>query len=521
MGAWSRMTSWLRPAEVQRATQNLSLDEFQRMLADAADLGVAQTASSWGREEHLPSDFENIVQGAYKRSGVIWAAELARTMVFAQTRFSFQRFNHGRPTDYFRTADLAPLERPRPGETTRQLLVRMLLDADLSGTGIVCRRRSGQIRRVRPDWCTLVVGSVNDPMMVGDDLDAELIGVMYEPPNARLELLLAEDVALFAPNPDPSGWFRGVPWLTPVLREMQSDLAATEHKLAFFRNGATPNMVVSFEPTMTVAQVREFKEKLDAEHQGARNAYKTLYLLGAKATPVGADFQAMDFKQISGLSETRIAAAAGVHPVILGLSEGLQGSSLNAGNYGQVRRRFADMTIAPLWEEAASTLEHLFPPPDDSSRLWYDARDVPFLREDRADVAKIQESQSVAIRQLVDAGYTPESVVSAVDGEDMTLLQHSGLYSVQLQQAGQGQPPADQQPAASAQRSANQLREYWTRGEGLAKWADSPHPWTALYHHLIKFMPAGEAKRTAAQWFHAVFGIWPGERAGDNPVGPG
>ncbi|HEX6968101.1 MAG TPA: phage portal protein [Micromonosporaceae bacterium] len=442
MGAWSRFMSWLRPAEVQRATQNLTLDEFQRLLADAAELGIAQTASSWGREEHLPSEFESVVQSAYKRSGVVFACELARTMVFGQTRFAYQRFRRGRPDEYFRTPDLARLERPRPGETTRKLLVRMLLDADLGGTGIVTRRPSGEVRRVRPDWCTLVVGSPNDPMMVGDDLDAELVGVMYEPPNARAELLLAEDVAIFAPIPDPTGWFRGVPWLTPVLREMQSDLAATEHKLAFFKNGATPNLVVSFEPTMTVDQVKEFKEKLEAEHRGARNAYKTLYLLGAKASPVGADFQAMDFKQISGLSETRIAAAAGVHPVILGLSEGLQGSSLNAGNYGQVRRRFADMTIAPLWEEAAATLEHLFPPPDDSSRLWYDARDVPFLREDRADVAKIQADQAVAIRQLVDAGYKPDTVVAAIDGEDMTVLEHSGLYSVQLQPPGPGQQPA-------------------------------------------------------------------------------
>lgn len=57
---------------------------------------------------------------------------------------------------------------------------------------------------------------------------------------------------------------------------------------------------------------------------------------------------------------------------------------------------------------------------------------------------------------------------------------------------------------------AAQLHEYWTRGEGLAKWADSPRPWTALYHHLVKHMPAEEAKRTASNWFHDVFHFWPG-----------
>lgn len=450
MGLWSRLTSRLRPSEQISRGQDLTLDQFQRMLADSADLGLTMTASSWGTEEHLPSEFESIVQAAYKRSGIVFATQMARTMVFGQARFSFQRFHNGRPADYFRDKSLAELERPRRGETIRNLLVRMSLDADLAGTAIVARRPNGNIVRVRPDWCTLIVGSVNDLQMVGDDLDAELVGVLYEPPNGRQEILDAEDVAIYAPSPDPTGWYRGVPWLTPVLREMQSDLQATEHKLAFFKNGATPNLVISFDPTMSLDTVKAFKKQMDAEHKGSKNAYKTLYLLGATATPVGSDFKTMDFKQISGLSETRIAAAGGVHPVILGLSEGLQGSSLNAGNYGQVRRRFADITIAPLWESAAGALETLFPPPDDGSRLWYDVRDVPFLREDRADVAKIQQAQAAAIRQLVDAQFIPDTVVAAIDGEDMTLLKHSGRPTVQGQPGPVTDQPKRDQPEAGA-----------------------------------------------------------------------
>lgn len=53
------------------------------------------------------------------------------------------------------------------------------------------------------------------------------------------------------------------------------------------------------------------------------------------------------------------------------------------------------------------------------------------------------------------------------------------------------------------------------------KWAGDPHPWTALYHHLLKYLPAEIAKRTAAQWFHDVKGYWPGDQKGKNPVGPG
>ena len=64
------------------------------------------------------------------------------------------------------------------------------------------------------------------------------------------------------------------------------------------------------------------------------------------------------------------------------------------------------------------------------------------------------------------------------------------------------------------------LKAYWTKGPGLAKWVASPHPWTALYRHLRKYMPARKAKATAAAWFHAVKGYWPGHQKGKNPVGP-
>jgi hypothetical protein len=66
------------------------------------------------------------------------------------------------------------------------------------------------------------------------------------------------------------------------------------------------------------------------------------------------------------------------------------------------------------------------------------------------------------------------------------------------------------------------LRRFWTRDpRGLAKWADKPHPYTSLYRHLRKYLGSARAKRAAAQWFKIVFHIWPGERKGKNPLGPG
>ncbi len=69
------------------------------------------------------------------------------------------------------------------------------------------------------------------------------------------------------------------------------------------------------------------------------------------------------------------------------------------------------------------------------AELWYDDRDVAFLKEDIGERADVELKKAQTIRFLVDAGYLPDSVIEAVESEDLSLLVHSGLYSVQLQPA--------------------------------------------------------------------------------------
>jgi len=223
-------------------------------------------------------------------------------------------------------------------------------------------------------------------------------------------------------------------WLTPVVREIAADQAATNHKLRFFKNAATPNLAISFKESVTKEQFEEFMNTMNSAHQGASNAYKTLYLGGgADVQVIGADMKQLDFKATQGAGETRICAAGGVPPVIVGLSEGLQSATYS--NYGMARRKFGDHWARPQWRSACAALAKLVRVPSDS-RLWYDDRDIAFLREDQKDVADIFNKTASTMKMFVDAGWTPDSVVTAMTNEDLTLLEHSGLYSVQLQPPG-------------------------------------------------------------------------------------
>lgn len=53
----------------------------------------------------------------------------------------------------------------------------------------------------------------------------------------------------------------------------------------------------------------------------------------------------------------------------------------------------------------------------------------------------------------------------------------------------------------------DKLHLYWTKDpRGLAKWVESPHPWTSLKNHLAKFVGEERAKRMASDWFFEIFG---------------
>ncbi len=73
----------------------------------------------------------------------------------------------------------------------------------------------------------------------------------------------------------------------------------------------------------------------------------------------------------------------------------------------------------------------------------------------------------------------------------------------------------------SGQAGEARLKKYWAYGEGRDKWISSPHPYTTLVALLSKYVSPRVAKGLAANIFHMATGIWPGERKGSNPAGPG
>jgi phage portal protein BeeE len=385
-----------------------------------------------------------------------FAAEMVRSLVLSQARFTFRnRMSAATPRRTFGNRDLALLETPWPNGTTGDLLARMEWHAGLAGNAYVLKRPP-RLRILRPDWTAILYGSHLEPDYASGALDAELIGYVYR--NRGTEdatLLLPADVAHWAPIPDPEMGGLGMSWLTPAIREMQLDRVGTEHKIRFFEQGATPNLVIKGVPAVSRTQFEELVSEMEDRHAGVANAYRTLYLTaGADASVIGANLAELDLENVQGATETRIAILSRVPAALLGISKGLTGSSLNAGNLAMTRRIFSDTWVYPALQDVASSLASIVTVPPDAE-LWFDTADMPILREDAKDAADIEQIKADTINGYVKEGFTPESAIAAVRAQDVSLLKHTGLVSVQLQPPGERLPaPGSPPPPGPAANGA-------------------------------------------------------------------
>lgn len=380
--------------------------------------------------ESVQAEFASFAGAGYSGNGIVHACVNARLRLFAQAELKFQNLSDKR---LFGTPDLLPLEAPWPNGTTAELLARMLQDVDLGGNAFVVNFGERMVR-LRPDYVDIVSSEV-------EDLDGreyyQVEGYQYWDGGRGTGdpvFYPVDQVAHWSPIPDPLNRWRGMSWLTPVVREINADAAMTQHRRRFFDNAGIPGLMIRYSQRVGAEQLAKVKASFDAVFQGPDMGGKTLVVdEGADVTAVGSTFEQMTFVDVQAAGENRIAVAAGVPPQVIGLKEGLSASTYS--NYEQALRAFAHGTVAHLWASACASLAKLVTVPD-GARLWYDTGDIAALQDAETARAEAAHIYAQAASVLITAGYVPESVQRALIAGDMNLLTHSGLVSVQLQQPG-------------------------------------------------------------------------------------
>ena len=355
-----RLIDNLLPRSEERLTSNPALgmqDLVKLFTYQGRQYGIP------GSPAMMPGDgFADYIEQIHRATPVVSSAAVSRALLMSQLRFQAR-------ADDGTLSTPAPLDvLRRPGAVTRSaFLSAMEMHASYAGSAYPVLK-NGRLFLLRPDWVDQVLASESGPVQTDNGewvppSDAERVGLVYQPvardgSRGRREVFQRGEFAVWAPEPDPVYWWRGVSWVTAVLSEFCLDGQVTDHQHKFFEKAATPHLVFTMDPAKTPEQVRDFADVLNETHTSPENAHKNLFLGGGTDVKiVGSDLDKLALKDLSGGFETRVASRSMVPAVILGIREGLGGSALNSGNYGQTRRQWADKWFTPTADGLCETLE--------------------------------------------------------------------------------------------------------------------------------------------------------------------
>jgi phage portal protein BeeE len=385
--------------------------------------GAAVLTSSYGspdREAVLPQ-LAGWAQQVNGSDSPVFSAILVRMMLLAEAQFQFQA---KADKHLFGNTSLASLERPfGAGSTSGELIARMEQDASLAGNAYIWSTPDGDapLVRLRPDWVTIISELI--PVDGGGSY-RQKVGYWHQPPQGTTGhgapfMVPAAEVAHWHPIPDPAADFRGMSWLTPVMRDVQGDDAMTRYKVRYLQNNATPNIVIRYAQKLQPATIDAIRDRMAARYGGPDNAGKTLVLdQGADLTLAGNSLSQMDFSNVSVEGVQRILAPSGVPALLIGL-ESIKGAGKS---YEDVIRRFADLTLRPLWRSMCAALEELVADVPAGAQLWYDTGAIAALQEGEQVRAQVSLIRAQALLACHQAGYDPMSAVAAVGAGDMSQL---------------------------------------------------------------------------------------------------
>jgi hypothetical protein len=207
-------------------------------------------------------------------------------------------------------------------------------------------------------------------------------------------------------------------WLTPIVRDVAGDDGLTQYKIRYLQNSASPNLLIKYASKLQDATVDKIRERMVARHGGVDNAFKTLVLdQGADVTVIGNSLAQMDFSNVATAGTDRILAASMVPGVLVGL-EPLRGAGKG---YQESMHKLADLWARPQWRSVCGALGQLITVPA-GNRLWFDTADIAALQDgalQRGQTALVNMQAVLTARQ---AGYSRESIPTAVTSGDITKL---------------------------------------------------------------------------------------------------
>lgn len=222
-------------------------------------------------------------------------------------------------------------------QTFREIIFKIAVSLDLYGNSYLYIQRGLDKKPIG----LYHLPSKNVRIKLNDEM-TEIAGYIYNAGSRQIKY--SKDDIIHFLIPDPESNFYGKATIEGFNLTLEIDYLQNLYQRNFYRNDASPGMIIEVDREMMDAEFERFKEKFRALYEGAGNSGKTLFLdSGAKAKPFQVYPKDIEILNVRVWIRDEIMSIFRVPKIILGVT-----TDVNRANAIQQLRTFNDNVIMPF-----------------------------------------------------------------------------------------------------------------------------------------------------------------------------
>lgn len=325
--------------------------------ADATDYGISLVPRFWTSILwKFDNTYPELSRKAFGSNSIVYAClRLLCQSVAEPPLLAYTESGNGELTPLQTTHPIQMLL-DRPNELMTQFEMLELIEIHLALTGGSYwwkqRTNGGAVENLWPLRPDRIV-PIYEPNLNAPRGQRGIKGWGYYPPGGGQPIPIPRSEILAFGTPDPAGETGGVVetigWVQVLADEIAADNEATGFVGSLLANYAQPSMLIK---TKMPIKDREIAKRLKAhwmsELGGAHKGEPALLDADTEIEKLSFDLKQLEFPDLRAQAESRIAAAAGVPPILAGLKVGLDHGTYS--NYESSREYFADTTLSTKWK---------------------------------------------------------------------------------------------------------------------------------------------------------------------------
>lgn len=278
----------------------------------------------------------------------------------------------------------------------------------------------------------------------------------YRPGGSSIEEIDTDDVVHFRHGVDPRNIRLGLSPMHGVIREIFTDLEASNFAASLLRNMGVPGMVISPSTGAVVEHddIQAVKKRLRESFGGDKRGEPLVMGAPTEVKEYGFTPQQMDMSAVRNVAEERVAASIGIPAAVIGFGAGLQTAKVGA-TMKELRALAWTNGIVPVQRAMAGQVDRSLLP-DFGGRGRKDGGDLEtgFDTSEVGALADERLTNAQAWDTMVKGGWAEVAEGRSAMGLDVDDSHRIFLRPFSAIEVAAGAPPREAAPVESSHRTA-------------------------------------------------------------------